>query len=434
MTPDDRFDRRLESSVADLAAPRFPDYFDDVLAVTGRTRQRPAWTFPGRWIPMVDIAVRPPMSSRVPWRTVGLLIALLLVVAMAAAVYVGAQRRNAAPAFGLARNGAIAYTDASGGLYVTDPLTGGTRRIVADATGSPLFSLDGTKVAFLRRAGAAMDVYVANADGSGEVKVTKTPLVSIAYLTWSPDGKTLAIGYGVGPEDDQQGRVDLVRTDGSGVTALNAQLESVWGPNWRPPDGTELLVTGAKDGRDALLLVRPDGTNLRSLGAPGATGTDYGIWGAVWSPDGSRIAYTVYQDSGATIHVINPDGSGHIVLPRPPDALDQEPVWSPDGKHVAVFRSQGLPDNTIDGWVAILPADGSGAGVDAAIRTNSTEASGGNIHGGLSWTTTWSPDGSQVIATLPITEKVVAIDAATGRATKLDWKTIDVPDWQRLAP
>ena len=178
--------------------------------------------------------------------------------------------------------------------------------------------------------------------------------------------------------------------------------------------GLELLVTGAKDGRDALLLVRPDGTNLRSLGAPGATGTDYGIWGAVWSPDGSRIAYTVYQDSGATIHVINPMGPGTLSCRGPGRPGLQEPVWSPDGKHVAVFRSQGLPDNTIDGWVAILPADGSGAGVDAAIRTNSTEASGGNIHGGLSWTTTWSPDGSQVIARCRVTEKVVVIDPATG--------------------
>jgi Tol biopolymer transport system component len=432
MTSDDRFDRRFGSGVADLAAPRFPDYFDDVLAETGRTRQRPAWTFPGRWIPMVDIAQGRAIAPRAPLRALAIIVAVLLMLAALAAAYVGSQRRLPAP-FGVARNGVIAHTDAAGGIYVTDPLTGGTRRIVADTTGAPLFSLDGTKVAFERRVETSVDVYVANADGSGELKLTKTPIDSFAGATWSPDGKMLAIGYSVGPEDNQQGRIDLVRTDGSGATRLDLGLDSVWGAKWRPPDGTDLLVTGAKDGRDALLLVRPDGTNLRSLGAPGATDAGYGVWAATWSPDGSRIAYTIYEESGASIHVINADGSGHVALPKPDDARDQDPTWSPDGKHVAVFRSLDLPDNTIDGSVAILPADGSGAGIDA-VRTNSTDASGGNITGGLNWTTTWSPDGSQVIATLPIIQKVVAIDAATGQATPLDWKTNEVPDWQRLAP
>ena len=56
MTSANRADRRLEAELAGLATPHFPEYFDDVVAVTSRTRQRPAWTFPGRWIPMVDVA------------------------------------------------------------------------------------------------------------------------------------------------------------------------------------------------------------------------------------------------------------------------------------------------------------------------------------------------------------------------------------------
>ena len=97
MTSADRFDRRLESSVVELAAPRFPDYFDDILAVTSRTRQRPAWTFPGRWIPMADISRQRAIAPAVPWRALGVLVTILLVVLLAVATIVGSQRRLPTP-------------------------------------------------------------------------------------------------------------------------------------------------------------------------------------------------------------------------------------------------------------------------------------------------------------------------------------------------
>ena len=52
MTPIDRFERHLPDRLAELANAHVPDYFDDLLTQTGRSRQRPAWTFIERWIPM----------------------------------------------------------------------------------------------------------------------------------------------------------------------------------------------------------------------------------------------------------------------------------------------------------------------------------------------------------------------------------------------
>ena len=45
------------------AAPARPDYLDDIVAQARRTRQRPAWTFPERWLPMT-IALRPAAVPR----------------------------------------------------------------------------------------------------------------------------------------------------------------------------------------------------------------------------------------------------------------------------------------------------------------------------------------------------------------------------------
>ncbi len=46
---DDRLERALGDAIADLAGTGSPDYLDDILERTSRTRQRPWWTFPGRY-------------------------------------------------------------------------------------------------------------------------------------------------------------------------------------------------------------------------------------------------------------------------------------------------------------------------------------------------------------------------------------------------
>jgi hypothetical protein len=64
MTTDRRLERDLPSILGELAAGPHPDYIDDVLATTAQRRQRAAWTFPERWLPMVDIARQPVLTPR----------------------------------------------------------------------------------------------------------------------------------------------------------------------------------------------------------------------------------------------------------------------------------------------------------------------------------------------------------------------------------
>ncbi len=435
MTSDDRFDRRLESGVADLAAPRFPDYFDDVLAVTSRTRQRPAWTFPGRWIPMVDMSRQRAIAPGVPWRALAILVAALLIVALAVATFIGAQHHTPAPPFGVARNGLVAHVE-NAALYATDPKTGESRLLLGDANdvggsktdsaaffASPAFSLDGTRLAVLRtHAGNLSDLFVADADGAHPVKLNADSLVDVQDFAWSPDGRSIAIGVGL--EADTE-RVLIARTDGSGIAALPVATPQSQ-PAWRPPDGRDLLFRGANDQGAAMFLVHPDGTDLRPLGAPGST-DGYNLANATWSPDGSRIAYLLDRQDPyqARIHAINADGSGHVVLSVAPTGIqDYSPVWSPDGRHLVVYRWQ-IASGAADKWVAIIPADGSNAGVDADYRVNDAS---------LDLAATWSPDGSQVLAVDKLTQRAMSIDPTTGKTTTLPWSSIQLPTWQRLAP
>ena len=89
----DRFDRRLGDRLLDVAALLTSDYLDDVLAVTARTRQRSAWTFPGRWFPVTEIATRPVVGPSLPWRPIAIvLVVVAVILAAVAAVFVGSHR------------------------------------------------------------------------------------------------------------------------------------------------------------------------------------------------------------------------------------------------------------------------------------------------------------------------------------------------------
>ncbi len=166
MTTFDRFERDLPTLLDELAAPRTPDYFTDIISRTAATSQRPSWSFPERWLPMSAITERMAAAPRVPWRMVGV-IALLLLALAAAALIVGSQQRRLPAPFGPAGNGVIPYV-ASGDLYVGDPLTGTTRLLVGgpEADAAPRFSPDGTRLAFIREAttgtGLQEDIYVVN--------------------------------------------------------------------------------------------------------------------------------------------------------------------------------------------------------------------------------------------------------------------------------
>ena len=86
MTAEQRLERDLPQILGDLSIAPYPDYIDDVLATTAQRRQRPAWTFPERWLPM-DLVTERVRTPRLPWRAIGVLamIALLLATGTAPA-------------------------------------------------------------------------------------------------------------------------------------------------------------------------------------------------------------------------------------------------------------------------------------------------------------------------------------------------------------
>jgi len=121
----------------------------------------------------------------------------------------------------------------------------------------------------------AEDVYIVDID-SGETRaVTNTPGIDEILYAWSPDGEWIAIsdvradtdGNGFVNLDDAQG-LYLIRTDGSGETALNVNNMRVFSPDWSP-DGKKIVFTADVGSQTQIWIYHLDTRNLEQLTGSG---------------------------------------------------------------------------------------------------------------------------------------------------------------------
>ena len=248
---------------------------------SGRPRARGSglrWTFPERWLPMSVITFGRVNLRPVPWRTVGLLAVLALLLAVAAAVYVGSQPQRLPPPFGAAANGLVAYSK-DGDIYTVDPITSARRAIVAGTTvdESPSFSLDGTRLAFARTVGNGRVIVVADADGRNQVEIPMTPMAEVSHPAWSPDGRWIAVTSG----DGELWIVDTAAKKAQMVNGLVLDDEALL---WRPPDGRQVAVVARESllNRLRFALVTPGVDKQEFLAPVGYLGSQFRAGG--WTP------------------------------------------------------------------------------------------------------------------------------------------------------
>ncbi|HEX7050451.1 MAG TPA: Ig-like domain-containing protein [Longimicrobiales bacterium] len=252
--------------------------------------------------------------------------------------------------------------DTANDLYVID--ADGSNRIrvgrrVIDET-LPSWSPDGSQIVYaITRGGLDYDVYVANADGSGEVDVTGAAPGANLHPAWSPDGSRIAFTS----LRDGNAEIYVMNADGSeqiNLTQADSAADRM--PAWSP-DGTEIAFVSDRDGEDEIYVMAADGGEATRL-------TDsVGFKTApAWSPDGTRIAF-VNDQSIYGIYVVDRDGGGVTELSGGigEPVLPARPSWSPDGSRIAFTIEHGAL--AYDIYVA--NADGSGV---VALTDTHTDA------------------------------------------------------------
>ena len=430
---DDRFGARLHDAIEDLASPQYPDYIDDVLAKAVAQRQRPAWTFPERWIPMSTLARRPSLAPALPWRTIGIAL-LLMALLVAGAIISFGLRQDPLPApFGPAANGLISY-QAEGDIYTLDLVTGEERLIVGGPAVDvgPGFSRDGQSVAWLRleeNEALGGTLMVANADGS-DARALLGPLELIS-ASWSPTSDSMAV---ITAPIGGEATLSIVSTRSGEIAEIAVPVQPEVGVEWRPPDGDELIFGAADHGVHSIYGVRPDGTELRQI-APDGNHDSY--WAPYdITPDGGLMLYSTGGDL-VDIHVLDlrtgeerPFGAS---LPEPEDFDGNlqhhgSPSILPDGKTIVFGRYWNEHDDTINHqmWAASIAGDGADA---VAIGPVHRSQSGHNPF----WQAV-APDGTKVLVFENDTNEAWLADPTGGPLESVDLPQLgDPPSWQRVA-
>ena len=289
------------------------------------------------------------------------------------ALVVGAPAAGASPglngyiAFGSSRTGSAFSDD----IYVTPldvetPMQLTTQR---PDDGQPSFSPDGRRIAFKTVQFGSNELATMNADGSDKTLLTHTFHWSEGQPSWSGDGKSLY--YRRTPQNPlvQHGEIWSLDIAASAADPLNPRTTPVLatpGDIRYPtvsPDGTQIAFRAGDlveaNGDEEIYVMNADGSDVRQL----THNSDFDS-APTWSPDGTRIAFehadaaTLTPGSGTEpeqkdIFVMNADGSDvHQLVASP--GKDEGPVWSPDGTKIA-FSS----DRDGQQEIYVMDADGS---------------------------------------------------------------------------
>jgi WD40-like Beta Propeller Repeat len=186
-------------------------------------------------------------------------------------------------------------------------------KIRADGTGRPIqltnapgddraatYSPDGTKLVFDATRDGNTEIYVMDADGQDQRRLTYDPDNSDWGASWSPDGKWIAFN----PNRTGDPGIYVMAADG---TALR-QVANLPGPDAAPswsPDGTHIAFWHQGNGpqgeavREIWSVSAIDGGDLRNLSQTPRAWEDIPSGGGAWGADG-RIVYERALDPPAS--------------------------------------------------------------------------------------------------------------------------------------
>lgn len=149
----------------------------------------------------------------------------------------------------------------------------------------PVWSPDGQRIYFLSTRDGNSEIYVINADGSGETNLTNHAS-SDSVPSVSPDGNKIAF------ETDRDGdsEIYVMNADGSNSVNLTMHASRDRSPAWSP-DGSKIAFYSDRDGQEDIFVMNADGSNPVNI-TNGSIPRFYSTF--EWSPDGSKILFNCH--------------------------------------------------------------------------------------------------------------------------------------------
>ncbi len=193
-------------------------------------------------------------------------------------------------------------------------------------------SSDGNKILYSSSRGiaATADIYLSNADGTNETRLTHD-VGNDVFPSWGSKDTKIAFA------SDRSGNTDIyiMNADGTDEKQLTKNPTTDSFPHLSP-DGEKIVFTSNRSGIE-IYTMDSDGTNLTRLttnDGDGARDVYVRDEHPRWSPDGTKIAFHSDRNGSQDIFVMDADGS-NVVQVTSATSDEVYPEWSPDGNTLA---------------------------------------------------------------------------------------------------
>jgi dipeptidyl aminopeptidase/acylaminoacyl peptidase len=281
------------------------------------------------------------------------------------------------------------------------------------------------KIAFSRVANNDHDIWLMNADGSGQVEIAN-PSAYDQAPAWSPDGARIAFTQKAFPSDSE---VYVMNADGTGrVNLTQSPSTEDSGPSWSP-DGTKIAFGDVS----AIFTMNADGTQRTQL----THGEVNAVFDPAWSPDGTKIAFwgedRENQSPVGQVYVMDADGTDIVQLTHGLGSA-YWPSWSPDGTKLVYSKDQEIPDSggfTCCAEIYSIDANGTN---ETRLTHVSDPANGTGGNGNP----TFSPDGTKIAFSSCCrdgfaNDNIYVMNPDGSAQTRITTSGDDAePDWQRI--
>lgn len=150
------------------------------------------------------------------------------------------------------------------------------RQLTTEKGRQPSWSPDGKQIAYSSNRSGSYDLYIINADGTGDRRLTDTPR-SARLPAWSPDGKSIIFDSDMlGANEYEVYRYNLATGEIANLT--NSPGNDLF-PAWSP-DGSKIIFTSVRgaNGKESLYMMDPDGSNVETVKYADDAKNEYGTW------------------------------------------------------------------------------------------------------------------------------------------------------------
>lgn len=333
-------------------------------------------------------------------------------------------------------------------LWLVDVATGAARRLTRGRTNheDPIFSPDGTRVAYVAQGGRhpdldwQFDVHVVEVAGGRDIRITDGAGSAFGTPAWLRDGRTVAVlGHRYPRAGGSRNDIWLFAADGSEAGKgrgrnLSARHDLMPGSGmgsdvtpgepahlWSAPDGRHLLFTAPVRGSYELWRIAVDDGEVERL----TDGRHYlSGWHAAGRPEGGVRVAVIRSDPVALgdVHVLDlgTDGSagaaGDADLRRVTRWNDE--VLAEVEVRAAVERWVTVDGREVQGWLIASAAAEAGEPGPLVLQ----------IHGGPHTLYGWSPYWEfQVLAGSGVS--VLATNPRGSEGYGQDFNAANIPDW-----